>query len=94
MEETFLRHAVGANFLESAYQFLGFDTDTAPWLSLGTGLAHKGFTFATDGVLQLDYQMDLSDSIKVEAKLDLSASSGDPKKVDRADVGLGLVGHF
>lgn len=94
MEETFARYAVGANFLETGFQFLGFGSEAASWLALGSGLAYKGYTFATDGVLQLDYQLDLTDAVKLETKVDLSATSGDPTEVDRVDVGLGVVGHF
>ena len=94
MEETFLRYAVGANFLESGFGFLGFGSTASSWLALGSGLAFKGYTYAADGVLELDYQLDLTDNVKLETNLNLTAAPDDLTEIRAVDVGLGVVGHF
>jgi hypothetical protein len=94
LEEAFGRYALGANVLETGFMFFGFERDWAERLALGSGILFKGVTFATEGELILDYQIDIGEGLKLETSIDLAVDPDDYSNVRKVDVGLGLVGHF
>jgi hypothetical protein len=94
LQEAFGRFALGANVLETGFRFLGLDQTKASRLALGTGVLFKGLTFATKGEVVLDFQFDIGRGLKLETNLNLGVNPDDVTKVRKADVGIGLVGHF
>jgi hypothetical protein len=94
LQEAFGRYALGANVLETGFRFLGFDQSKASRLALGSGVLFKGLTFATKGEVVLDFQFDIGRGLKLETNLNLGMNPDDLSKVRKADVGIGLVGHF
>ena len=98
LEQALSRYALGLNTLETTYMFFGSDRDTAHTLALGTGILFKGLTYASEGELVLDYQIDLASGWKLETSIDLAV---DPSKflrtstdVKKAEVNVGLIGRF
>jgi hypothetical protein len=94
LEQAFGRYALGANVLETGFQFFGASEGTAQGLALGTGITFKGVNFLTSGELVIDYQFDLGRGVKLEAALDLAVDPEDFSNVRRVDTGLSVVGHF
>jgi Domain of unknown function (DUF4157) len=94
LQQAFGRYALGANVLETAYQFIGAEPGTAEALALGTGILFKGFNFVRDGELVIDYQFDLGRGVKLEAGLDLAVDPEDLTDVKKVEPSLSLVGHF
>jgi hypothetical protein len=94
LEQAFGRYALGANVLETGFQFFGASEGTAEGLALGTGITFKGVSFLTSGELVIDYQFDLGRGVKLEAALDLAVDPEDFSNVRRVDTGLSVVGHF
>jgi hypothetical protein len=94
LQEAFGRYALGANVLETGFRFLGLDKSAASRLAIGSGVLFKGLTFATKGEVVLDFQFDIGRGLKLETNLNLGVNPDDVTKVRKADVGIGLVGHF
>ena len=94
LQEAFGRYALGANVLETGFRFLGLDKSAASRLAIGSGVLFKGLTFATKGEVVLDFQFDIGRRLKLETNLNLGVNPDDVTKVRKADVGIGLVGHF
>jgi hypothetical protein len=94
LQEAFGRYALGANVLKTGFRFFGLDQSAASRLALGTGVLFKGLTFATKGEVVLDFQFDIGRGLKLETNLNLGVNPNDVTKVRKADVGIGLVGHF
>jgi hypothetical protein len=94
LEQAFGRYALGKNVLETGFGFLGAGPDWASRLALGTGVLFKGLTFASEGKLVIDYQLDVGGGLKLETSIDLAVNPKDFSQVRNVDVGLGLVGHF
>jgi hypothetical protein len=94
LEEAFGRYALGANVLETGFRFLGLDQSAASRLALGTGILFKGLNFATTGEVVLDFQFDVGRGLKLETNFNLGVNPDDVTQVRKADVGIGLVGHF
>ncbi|HEX4696950.1 MAG TPA: DUF4157 domain-containing protein [Candidatus Udaeobacter sp.] len=94
LQEAFGRYALGANVLETGFRFIGLDRTAASRLAIGSGVLFKGLTFATKGEVVLDFQFDIGRGLKLETNLNLGMNPDDLTKVRKADVGIGLVGHF
>ena len=94
LQEAFGRYALGANVLTTGFRFLGLDQTAASRLAIGSGVLFKGLTFATKGEVVLDFQFDIGRGLKLETNLNLGVNPDDFTKVRKADVGIGLVGHF
>ena len=94
LEDTFLRFALGANVLSTAFQFADISPEASDILAPLTGIVMKGVTFGTSGKLVLDYQLNLADGLALEANLDLSANPDNLLEVKSVNAGLGLVGRF
>ncbi len=94
LQEAFGRYALGKNVLETGFQFLGLDRSAASRLALGTGILFKGLNFATSGEVVLDFQFDIGRGLKLETNFNLEVDPDGKKLVRKADVGVGLVGHF
>jgi hypothetical protein len=94
LEDTFLRFALGANVLSTAFQFADISPEASDVLAPLTGIVMKGVTFGTRGKLVLDYQLNLADGLALEANLDLSVNPDNLLEVKNVNAGLGLVGHF
>jgi hypothetical protein len=94
LEEALGRYALGANVLETGFGFLGIDSEWSSRLALGTGILFKGLTFATEGELVIDYQLDIGHGLKLETSIDLAMDANDFSNVRKVDVGLGLIGRF
>jgi len=94
LEEAFGRYALGANVIETGFGFLGLDETAAERLALGSGILFKGINFATAGELILDFQFDIGHGLKLETSLDLAVDPDNYGEVRKAEVGLGVVGHF
>lgn len=94
LQEAFGRYALGANVLETGFRFLGLDRTTASRFALGSGILFKGLTFAKKGEVVLDFQLDIGRGLKLETNFSLGVNPDDYTQVRKADVGIGLVGHF
>ena len=94
LEDTFLRFALGANVLSTAFQFANISPETSDILAPLTGVVMKGVTFVTSGELVLDYQLNLADGLTLEANLDLAVNPENLLEVKSVNAGLGLVGRF
>ncbi|HEY5751979.1 MAG TPA: DUF4157 domain-containing protein [Chthoniobacterales bacterium] len=94
LQEAFGRYALGANVLETGFRFLGLDRTAASRFALGSGILFKGLTFATKGEVVLDFQFDIGRGLKLETNFSLGVNPDDVTQVRKADVGIGLVGHF
>ena len=94
LQEAFGRYALGANVLKTGFRFLGLDQTAASRLAIGSGVLFKGLTFATKGEVVLDFQFDIGRGLKLETNLNLGVNPDDITKVRKADVGIGVVGHF
>jgi len=94
LQEAFGRYALGANVLETGFRFLGLDKTAASRFALGSGILVKGLTFAKTGEVVLDFQFDIRPGLKLETNLKLGVNPDDYSQVRKADVGIGVVGHF
>lgn len=94
LQEAFGRYALGANVLETGFQFLGLDRTAASRFALGSGILFKGLNFATKGEVVLDFQFDIGRGLKLETNFSLGVNPDDVTQVRKADVGIGVVGHF
>ena len=94
LQEAFGRYALGANVLTRGFRFLGVDQTAASRLAIGSGILFKGLTFASKGEVVLDFQFDIGRGLKLETNFNLGVDPDDYSKVKKADVGIGLVGHF
>jgi len=94
LQEAFGRYALGANVLTTGFRFLGLDQTVASRLAIGSGILFKGLTFASKGEVVLDFQFDIGRGLKLETNFNLGVDPDDYSKVKKADVGVGVVGHF
>ena len=94
LQEAFGRYALGANVLQTGFRFLGLDQTAASRLALGTGILFKGLNFVSKGEVVLDFQFDIGRGLKLETNFKLGVNPEDVTQVRKADVGLGIVGHF
>jgi hypothetical protein len=94
LQEAFGRYALGANVLTTGFRFLGLDQTAANRLAIGSGILLKGLTFASKGEVVLDFQFDIGRGLKLETNFNLGVDPDDYSKVKKADVGIGVVGHF
>jgi len=94
LQEAFGRYALGANVLETGFRFLGLDKTTASRLAIGSGVLFKGLNFAKTGEVVLDFQFDIGRGLKLETNLKLGVNPHDYSQVQKAEAGVGLVGHF
>ena len=94
LENALTRYALGLNVLKTSYRFAGFEQGTADKLALGTGILFKGLTFVTEGEFTLDYQIDIGKGLKLETNIDLAVNPDNPTHLRKAEVNLGVVGHF
>jgi Domain of unknown function (DUF4157) len=94
LQEAFGRYALGANVLTTGFRFLGLDQTAASRLAIGSGILFKGLTFASKGEVVLDFQFDIGRGLKLETNFNLGVDPDDYSKVKKADVGIGVVGHF
>jgi hypothetical protein len=94
LEDTFLRFALGANVLSTAFQFGNISPEASDVLAPLTGIVMKGVTLGASGKLVLDYQLNLADGLALEANLDLSVNPDNLLEVKNVNAGLGLVGRF
>ena len=94
LQEAFGRYALGANVLTTGFRFLGLDQTVASRLAIGSGILFKGLTFASKGEVVLDFQFDIGRGLKLETNFNLGVDPDDYSKVKKADVGIGVVGHF
>lgn len=94
LQEAFGRYALGANVLESGFRFLGLDKTAASRLAIGSGVLFKGLNFVKTGEVVLDFQFDIGRGLKLETNLKLGVNPDDYSQVQKAEAGVGLVGHF
>jgi hypothetical protein len=94
LQEAFGRYALGANVLESGFRFLGLDKTAASRLAIGSGVLFKGLNFVKTGEVVLDFQFDIGQGLKLETNLKLGVNPDDYSQVQKAEAGVGLVGHF
>jgi hypothetical protein len=94
LQEAFGRYALGANVFTTGFRFLGLDQTAASRLALGSGILFKGLTFASKAEVVLDFQFDIGRGLKLETNFNLGVDPDDYSKVKKADVGIGVVGHF
>lgn len=94
LQNALTRYALGLNVLKTSFRFAGFKPDTADKLALGTGILFKSLTFAREGELVLDFQVDLGRGVKFETNLNLGVNPKDVTEVRKAGVNFGLVRRF
>jgi len=94
LNEALGRYALGANVLKDTYRFLGFKTDTAAKLAMGTGIVTKGVNLLRSGELTLDFQFDIGRGVKLETNLNLGLNQKDLTDVRKAEVHVGVVRRF
>ena len=94
MQDAFMRYGLGVNILETSYQFLGADAGLATGLAYGTGIGLKAFDLFSNGELLLDYQINLTDDVNLDLRLDLHANPDDLLDIRDFNTGVGISGHF
>jgi hypothetical protein len=94
MEDAFLRYGLGVNILETSYQFLGANAGVATGLAYGTGIGLKALDFFSKGELMLDFQIELTDNVNLDLRLDLNANPDNLLDIRGASAGIGVSGHF
>lgn len=94
LKDALARYALGANVLKDTYRFLGFRSDAAGKLAVGTGIVTKGVTLLRSGELTLDFQFDVGHAVKLEANVNLGVNPTDFTDVRKAEVNLGFVRRF
>jgi hypothetical protein len=94
LQEAFGRYVLGANVLETGFRFLGLDKTAASRLAIGSGILFKGLNFAKTGEVVLDFQFDIRPGLKLETNLKLGVNPDDHTQVQKAEAGIGVVGHF
>ena len=95
LQEAFGRYALGANVLKTRVSdsSASIKPSQVAWLSARASFS-KGLTFASKGEVVLDFQFDIGRGLKLETNFNLGVDPDDYSKVKKADVGVGVVGHF